>query len=362
MEGKSLGCYYQNMISHKQLKVHFHAQGIAICKRLKEAGYEAYFVGGCVRDALLGIQSNDIDITTNARPADIHRCFPNAKDTGKAYGTVSVLSDAPELYTDIQITTYRSDGEYSNQRHPDSIQFEQCIDKDLSRRDFTVNALAYDPISKELIDRYSGIQDLNNKCLKTVGNAKTRFKEDSLRLLRLCRFSAQLSFDVDDTTKAAFIELSALSAMPAKERIQTELEKLMQSKAPSKGLLLIKQAAFAKLLLPGLTGLDDSDIAQLDQYEHKLRWPALIKQLKQRDVFHALNFSNKQERQIKAFIQHDLDPVKANFTVKDLAISGKDLQGMGYSGKQIGDIQKKLLAYVLKDLSRNSKEHLSNLI
>lgn len=191
---------------------------------LKHAGYEAYIVGGCVRDSLLGIIPNDFDITTSALPCEIKRAFDGFRtiDTGMAYGTVTVIINE----TTIEITTFRTDGVYSDNRHPNSVAFTHSLYDDLSRRDFTVNALAYSETTG-VIDRFEGIEDLNSCLIRCVGDPRKRFGEDALRIMRALRFSAQLGFDIESETLSAINELAGLLLNISAERIYNELIKLL---------------------------------------------------------------------------------------------------------------------------------------
>jgi tRNA nucleotidyltransferase (CCA-adding enzyme) len=339
-----------------------HPFGKSVCSTLKQSGFEAYLVGGYVRDLLLGRASRDIDIATNARPDEIATVFKTAVYTGKAYGTVTIPCQDYADMDAIQITSYRSDGVYSNQRHPDSIVFEESIHKDLSRRDFSINALAYDPITNELIDNYDGLAHLAAKCLVTVGDPDIRFKEDSLRLLRLCRFAAQLNFECAANTKIGFLNNSKTALLPAKERNQQELEKLMNGICPSKGLFLLQESEFSEKLLPGLNRLDHQLLLQIDTLEPSLRWAALLRHLDSDRVIKTLLFSNKDKQFIQRLIDYNLEVDKALFTIKDLALSGADIQSLGYAGKEIGEIQKKLFSFVIADLKRNEADLLRKYI
>ena len=191
---------------------------------LKACGYEGYTVGGCVRDSLLDRTPNDWDITTNATPEEMKVCFKDFRviETGIRHGTLTVIVDGMQL----EITTYRNDGEYLDNRHPVQVTFSKNIEDDLSRRDFTVNAMAYHP-EKGFVDLFGGREDLQNRIIRAVGDAKTRFEEDGLRILRAIRFAAVLDFDIaEDTAKAVHACKHLLSGIAA-ERIREELCKLI---------------------------------------------------------------------------------------------------------------------------------------
>lgn len=191
-----------------------------IIESLEEHGFEGFAVGGCVRDSLLKKTPKDWDITTDALPEDMKKIFKKTFDTGIAHGTVTVLMDG----VGYELTTYRIDGNYSDGRHPDSVSFSKSLSEDLCRRDFTINAMAYSN-KKGIVDLFDGRKDLQNGIIRAVGDAKKRFDEDALRMLRAVRFAAQLGFKIDDDTFAAIKEKAKLLSNVSKERIFVELNK-----------------------------------------------------------------------------------------------------------------------------------------
>ncbi len=198
-----------------------------IIDRITEAGYEAYAVGGCVRDSILGREPDDWDITTSAKPQQIKALFRRTVDTGIAHGTVTVMLDR-EGY---EVTTYRIDGEYEDHRHPREVVFTSRLVEDLRRRDFTINAMAYNE-SAGLVDAFDGMGDIRRGMIRCVGCARERFTEDALRILRALRFSAQLGYEIQEDTEEAIRELAPSLAAISAERIQTELVKLLLSHHP----------------------------------------------------------------------------------------------------------------------------------
>ena len=194
---------------------------------LQEAGFEAYAVGGCIRDSLLGRTPNDWDITTSAKPMEVKALFSHTIDTGIQHGTVTILLDREGF----EVTTYRIDGEYEDGRHPKEVSFTGSLEEDLKRRDFTINALAYNEMAG-LIDIFEGQKDLKDGIIRCVGNAEERFTEDALRMLRAIRFSAQLGYRIEENTLAAIHKLAGNLEKISAERIQTELLKLMVSPHP----------------------------------------------------------------------------------------------------------------------------------
>lgn len=199
----------------------------AILHVLEKAGFEAYVVGGCVRDSILGRTPDDWDITTSAAPQQVKELFHRTVDTGLQHGTVTVLMDKEGF----EVTTYRVDGEYEDGRHPKEVIFTASLEEDLKRRDFTINAMAYNP-STGLVDLFGGIDDIRNRVIRCVGNPEERFTEDALRIMRAVRFSAQLGFKIEKETKDALSLLAPNLKHVSAERIQVELMKLILSPHP----------------------------------------------------------------------------------------------------------------------------------
>ena len=194
---------------------------------LTEAGFEAYVVGGCVRDAILGRTANDWDITTNAKPEQIKALFPRTVDTGIQHGTVTVLIGKEGF----EVTTYRIDGEYTDSRHPKEVIFTPSLLEDLKRREFTINAMAYNE-KDGLVDAFDGMGDLKRRQIRCVGDPRERFTEDALRILRAVRFSAQLDFSIEEKTKRAVSEFAPQLSNISAERIHVEMVKLLTSEHP----------------------------------------------------------------------------------------------------------------------------------
>ena len=213
---------------------------------LMKNGQEAYAVGGCVRDSILGRVPEDWDITTSAKPEQVKALFHRTIDTGIQHGTVTVMVDKEGF----EVTTYRIDGEYEDSRHPKNIEFTSNLEEDLKRRDFTINAMAYNP-KEGLVDVFGGIGDLEKGMIRCVGNAKDRFSEDALRILRAVRFAGQLGFAIEEQTKEAIVVLAPTLENISAERIRVELDKLLMAKYPE----LIKVASetgICRVVLPEL--------------------------------------------------------------------------------------------------------------
>lgn len=196
-----------------------------IIDTLEKAGYEAYAVGGCVRDAILGREPEDWDITTSAKPLEVKALFPKTIDTGLQHGTVTVLQN----HIGYEVTTYRIDGEYEDGRHPKSVEFTGNLRLDLERRDFTINAMAYND-RDGLVDAFGGVSDINKGIIRCVGNPGDRFDEDALRMLRAIRFSGQLGFTIAEATREAILSRAHHLQKISSERIRVELTKLLVSK------------------------------------------------------------------------------------------------------------------------------------
>ena len=220
---------------------------------LHENGYEAYAVGGCVRDALLGREPKDWDITTSAAPMQVKELFRRTIDTGIQHGTVTVMLDKEGF----EVTTYRIDGKYEDGRHPKEVQFTSSLVEDLKRRDFTINAMAYSP-EEGIVDAFDGMGDLERKVIRCVGEARERFSEDALRILRAVRFSAQLDFDIEEETKTAITEKAPTLEKISAERIRVEIDKLICSSHPDR-LCLAKELGITKVVFSEFDRMLDTE-------------------------------------------------------------------------------------------------------
>lgn len=214
-----------------------------IIEALYERGYEAFAVGGCIRDCLLGREPKDWDITTNALPLDVKSIFPKTVDTGIEHGTVTVLLGGEGF----EVTTYRIDGEYEDARHPKNVEFTGNLKLDLMRRDFTINAMAYND-KVGLVDEFEGKKDLQDRLIRCVGAADTRFEEDALRILRAVRFSAQLGFSIHEDTCKAIKKKAPLLKKISAERIKVELDKTLVSANPDRLLFAAQNNVFDHIL------------------------------------------------------------------------------------------------------------------
>ena len=354
--------------------------------RLTQNGYEAYIVGGCVRDSLLGITPSDFDITTSAKPEEIISLFEKTIPTGIAHGTVTVMIENEP----IEITTFRTEGKYNDSRHPENVEFVTDLKKDLSRRDFTVNALAFSE-KTGLVDLFGGIEDLEKKILKAVGNPRERFREDALRILRLFRFSSQLEFSIEENTLNAALELKDGLKNISRERIFVELKKAVYGKNPKAISPLINSGALSFL------GIDKAP----DFYERtpnpELRLFSFLKDAKDPiKVLKELKTSNREidnlnkllklstleintkseiknalfltdEASVRSYFEytdqdtHLLDEIIENqepYLISHLDISGDDLKALGFKNKEIGNRLELLRQAVVKNPENNKKETL----
>lgn len=250
------------------------AEAASVTKKLREAGFDAYLVGGCVRDLFLDRKPKDWDVTTNAKPEDIQRIFPESFYEND-FGTVGVKveSEDPKLAV-IEVTPYRTESGYSDKRRPDSVEFGESLEEDLARRDFTINALAYDDSKGLLVDPYKGQWDIGHKVLRTVGDPELRFKEDALRLMRAVRLVAELGFALDADTAAAIQAKASNLGHISKERIRDEFSRILSSTQPMMALVLCHQLGLLEYIAPDLLrgiGIDQNQAHSYTVFEHNLR-------------------------------------------------------------------------------------------
>jgi len=313
-------------------------------ERLKSAGYAAYPVGGCVRDVLLGREPGDVDICTAAHPEAVMALFPRAVPTGIVHGTVTI----PFEDGNIEITTFRRDGDYADARHPDSVSFDAGLLEDLSRRDFTVNAMAMDS-DGEVIDPLGGRKDLRSKIIRCVGEADRRFSEDALRMLRGVRFAAQLGFEIEEGTHAAMRRNAPLTAKVSRERIRAEMEKTLLSPRPEMVGEMISLGLLAHLYeFP--REFDLSSLAALPATAEE-RWQGFC---------HATGFpiaALPVERRLRRAVEHPEAKL-----IPTLALTAQDLMELGLSGPAISAAQKKLALHLLEHPQDNTVEKLKKLL
>jgi len=370
-----------------------------IAKTLADAGHKAYAVGGCIRDSIMGKTPSDWDMTTSARPEEMMEIFERAKlrtiPTGLKHGTITVLMDG-EMY---ECTSFRIDGSYTDSRHPDSVTFTTDVAKDLERRDFTVNAMAGDPLRDDgTVDLFCGKEDIANKIIRCVGDAKTRFSEDALRILRAIRFATVLDFDLEENTKKAAAELCPRLSDVSVERRIVELKKMLLSPNADRGIDLLFDVGAQKYIHPqikkpcvALSTLPSS---------FTCRFAALFGTQGAPDLG-ALKLSRMEEKEIKLLCsadnyRADVTPhnarymlsvcgdladaaalLRANSALADmirkekqndpcvsisaLAVSGNDLIAVGIPPLLIGSIMKGLLEQVIASPDINTRDALISL-
>ena len=362
-----------------------------VLRTLTQNGYEAYIVGGCVRDSLLGITPSDYDVTTSAKPEEILGLFDKTVPTGLKHGPVTVIIENEP----IEVTTFRTEGEYKDFRHPQNVEFVTDLREDLSRRDFTVNAVAYNE-TVGLVDLFGGLSDLENKILRSVGDSDKRFKEDALRILRLFRFASQLEFTPEEKTLKSALKLQNGLKNISKERIFSEIVKAVNGKNPKAILPLINSGGLEFLGIcktPEFTTIDDSDLRlfvflntssenpievlktlkapnrQID-FANKLLKLQSIEMENKEDIknalfltdFNAVNsFLQLQEDEGKLKLLAEIIKNKEPYLISHLAISGEDLKELGFKGKEIGEILERLRQTVVCSPEKNRKEILLTL-
>ena len=243
---------------------------LEICKELRNAGERAWVVGGCVRDTLRGQNVNDWDVATTALPEKVQKTFRRVIPTGVDHGTVTVLWKGGAY----EITTLRGEGAYSDGRRPDNVVFVEDIDRDLARRDFTVNAIAYDPVDGRLADPFNGLDDMRGKVLRAVGNPNERFREDGLRILRGARFVATLDFELEEDTEAAFRGALDTFRKVSPERVREEWLKTMKARAPSRAFEVMRRTGILEVTYPELleqVGCEQNQWHAYDVWGHTMR-------------------------------------------------------------------------------------------
>ena len=353
---------------------------------LTQNGYEAYIVGGCVRDFLLGLTPSDYDVTTSAKPQEIIGLFEKTVPKGLKHGTVTVIIENEP----IEVTTFRTEGEYKDSRHPRNVKFVTDLREDLSRRDFTVNAMAYNETAG-LVDLFGGVSDLKNKILRTVGESDKRFSEDALRILRLFRFASQLEFTPEKKTLNSALKLQKGLKNISKERIFSEIVKTVKGKNPKAILPLINSGGLEFLGItetPEFTTLDDPDLRlfvflntssdnpievlktlkapnrQID-FANKLLKLQTIKINTKEDIKNALFLTDYNAVNLFLQLQEDEDKLKLlaeiiknkePYLISHLAIDGEILKNLGFEGKEIGEILERLRQTVVCDPQKNRKE------
>lgn len=318
----------------KNIRIELPEKVSFIIDELTKNGYEAFAVGGCVRDTILGRKPNDWDITTSARPEDVKAIFARTIDTGIEHGTVTVMLNREGF----EVTTYRIDGEYEDNRHPKEVVFTPDLKEDLRRRDFTINAMAYNN-KAGIVDEFGGIEDLQNSVIRCVGIPEERFNEDALRILRAVRFAAQLNFRIDSYTAEAVKKLSENLVNISRERIQAEMEKLLMSPYPEK-IRTAYELGITKWVIPEFdvmmeatkdskhhiynAGEHTIKVLQNIEADHYLRWAAFLHNIGKFSedgekisvsILRGLKFDNKTVKIVSRLVKyHDyrIEPDEVN--------------------------------------------------
>jgi tRNA nucleotidyltransferase (CCA-adding enzyme) len=245
-----------------------------VADTLESRGFEAYLVGGCVRDLLIEKEPKDWDITTNAHPTDIQSLFPETY-LNNDFGTVGVVTESDDpRHKVVEVTPYRTETTYSDARRPDSVEFGVSLPEDLKRRDFTVNAIAFRLHTGELVDPYEGALDIKAKRLRAVGEAKERFAEDALRMMRAVRLAVELEFVIESETMAAIAENAPNLGRISKERIRDEFRRILESKQPMQGIIFLQKLGLLEYIAPDLLrgiGVEQNQAHAYDVWEHLLR-------------------------------------------------------------------------------------------
>jgi len=248
-----------------------------IAEKLQKANFQAFLVGGCVRDLIIEREPKDWDIATNAKPDEIQKIFSDSVYENK-FGTVGIKTGSKKPTLEIvEVTTYRLEGKYTDKRHPDEIRSAKTIEEDLSRRDFTINALALSIAEGEkskIIDPFAGQQDIENRIIRTVGEPEERFSEDALRLMRAVRFAVELDFNIEEKTAEAIKKQAGLLEIIAKERVRDELEKIIMIASAARGIELLEKSGLLKYIMPELregVGVGQNKHHIYTVFEHSLR-------------------------------------------------------------------------------------------
>lgn len=374
---------------------------------LQSRGHAAYLVGGCVRDMILGVQPQDWDVCTSALPEQTLEIFPGSRPTGLKHGTVTVCVNSRS----VEVTTFRSDGSYADHRHPDAVSFVGDLTTDLSRRDFTMNAIALPPDGL-VADPFGGVDDIRNKMIRCVGYPELRFEEDALRMFRALRFSARLGFEIETETLAAIKKKAPLAASLAPERVRDEVEKILLTPSPETVYTLIELGLLDVFLIKRMP--EPWRLHRLRTLPRKAmpRWAALCCALEKfgcissaEELLSALRLDSRTIRCCsdaallvkkpkpadsvtwKRFLcQYGVDSVSCAaqcwdaftggssmrelrmllksgecFSMKHLAVSGDDLLELGLRGRELGDMLRFLLDYVMEYPANNRRELLLTL-
>ena len=323
---------------------------ISILQVIENNDFTGYIVGGAVRDLLLGRVPIEYDLASNARPDELNDLFENTTNIGAKFGTVCIHVGGHT----VEVTTFRTEGTYLDYRHPCEVSFSSSIHEDVSRRDFTMNAMAYNPLSNEFVDHFDGVSHLKERRLVCVGQPEDRFREDTLRPFRCFRFMSQFGFVVSSDIVMALRQLSSEVSMPSMSRIRHEMGRLLLGEYWLSSLKVMHESGWLKRLIseyPEIKGVDlPKDVL--------FRWAWLLSKSSLPDTALMLQFSKADIRWMMQIIEWDFDEVAVHLTVNDLMVSSKDLMNLGYEGRALGVIQQELLLLVQKKEVVNTRDAL----
>lgn len=377
-------------------------KGYNIAKNLEDKGYKAYLVGGCVRDYILGRKINDVDITTDATPDQIQEAYKDYRqiDFGKKFGTIKILYDDEEF----EITTFRIEDDYKDNRHPTNVEFSKDIDDDLKRRDFTINAMTLR--NKKIYDPFNGKADIDKKLIRAVGDPEERIREDALRMLRAVRFSIQLNFDIEEELKIAIKNNKNRLDDIARERIHDELNKMLITN-PYRTITTLKDVGLLDKVFPfPIIRFNELKVAPNDLYtiygilfttNNKNLVEKVLKDLKYShsdisiiesivkrykedlpkydirkaildiglentrrviDIHYTLNKDKEVKKTFEEILNDDLPKER-----KDIAINGHDLKKLGFNqGKELGIMLKIIEREILKEKIKNEREEIEKFV
>ena len=309
-----------------------------IARILNNESFQCFLVGGAVRDSIMGFTPKEYDIATNAKPEDVQRIFKYTIPTGIKHGTILVILD--DMH--VEITTFRSDGNYSDGRHPDKVEYTASIEDDLPRRDLTINAMAYNISDGNLIDMFDGMKDIKNKIIRSVGNPYERFTEDGLRIMRAIRFATRLNFNIEKETFDAICHSTGMLASIAYERIREEFNGILISDNPFRGIELLRKTGILALIMPELMqgfGVAQNRFHKYDVYYHILHTIQAVEPLETEEltllVRLAALFHDIAKPMVQKKVSKQEEPVYYNHEVVGANVAKKVMRRLKYSNAEI---------------------------
>ena len=309
-----------------------------IARILNTEGFQCFLVGGAVRDSIMGFTPKEYDITTNAKPEEVQRIFKYTIPTGIKHGTILVILD--DMH--VEITTFRSDGNYSDGRHPDKVEYTASIEDDLPRRDLTINAMAYNILDGNLIDMFDGMKDIKNKIIRSVGNPYERFTEDGLRIMRAIRFATRLNFNIEKETFDAICHSTGMLTSIAYERIREEFNGILISDNPFRGIELLRKTGILALIMPELMqgfGVAQNRFHKYDVYYHILHTIQAVEPLETEEltllVRLAALFHDIAKPMVQKKVSKQEEPVYYNHEVVGANVAKKVMRRLKYSNAEI---------------------------